>query len=245
MQTVSSNRGSHGKSAWAGIVFAVLYIGGVFVVGSTPGDIDKDGVNKSPSALTTAWRDFYSDSGNRWAIIIGAFILIVAAFTLVVFANEIRQRLVDAGAPGAAQLAFAASLLFAAATMAGATAMAWIPITKQFGNSALPEGEINYLTNVLGYGFMLMGGGVSAAVLLVISGRASVRTHVLPAWLGWAGVVSGIVVFFLSVFFLPMILFALWSIATAIIFLRRPPAALSGTLAPELEYGDSRTRSIA
>lgn len=245
MQTVSSTRASHPRTAWAGIAFAVLYIGGVFVVGSTPGDIDKDGINKSPSALTTAWHDFYSDSGNRWAIIIGAFILIASAVAFVVFANELRQRLLDAGAAGTAQIVFATSLLFAAVTMAGATAMAWIPITKQFGDAAIPEGELNYMTNPLGYGLMLMGGGVSAAVLLMTSGRASARTHILPSWLGWAGVVIGVIVLFLSVFFLPMILFALWSIAAAIVMLRRSPDVPSAAVAAESGYGDTRARSIA
>lgn len=222
METVSSRR-SVPSAAWAGVVFFVLYLVGFMMMGSSPDDTDD--VKDSASGMAAAWRDLYSDSGDRWAILIGAFLLAGAVLALVVFASELRQRLADAGAPAAGRLAFAASLLFGAVTLAGASAMAWIPGAKQLGDAPLPEGELNYMASQLGYALLLLGGGASAALLLVTSGRAGVRTHVLPTWLGWAGVVIGVALFFVGVLFIPMALFALWVLIAAITMIRKPAVA--------------------
>ena len=222
METVSSRR-SVPSAAWAGVAFFILYVVGFMMIGSSPDDTDS--VKDSPSGMAAAWRDHYSDSGRRWVILIAAFLLAAAVLALVVFTSELRQRLADAGAPAAGRLAFAASLLFGAVTLAGASAMAWIPGAKQFGDSPLPEGELNYMASQLGFALLLLGGGASAALLLVTSGRAGVRTHVLPTWLGWAGVVIGIALFFVGVLFIPMALFALWVLIAAITMIRKPTMA--------------------
>ncbi len=222
METVSSRR-SVPSAAWAGVVFFVLYLIGFTLIGSSADDTDN--VKDSASGMAAAWRDLYSDSGDRWVILIGAFVLAGAVLALIVFTSELRQRLADAGAPAAGRLAFAASLLFGAVTLAGACAMAWIPGAKQFGDSPLPEGELNYMASQLGYGLLLLGGGAAAALLLVTAGRAGVRTHVLPTWLGWAGVVVGVALFFVGVLFIPMALFALWVLIAAITMIRKPTMA--------------------
>lgn len=224
MEAMSPSRASRPSAAWAGVVFFVLYIVGAFFAGNSPADTGAADVKDSPSALTAVWHDFYNDSGNRWTIIIGAFIIGLAVIALVIFASELRERLVNAGAPRAGRLAFAASLMFAALTMAGVIVWAWIPAAKEFGNAPVPDGELNYMASVLGYALMLIGGGSAAAFMLVTSGRASVRTRILPAWLGWVGLVAGVVVFFLSPFFIPMALLALWVLISAIVLIRRPTA---------------------
>lgn len=221
METAESRR-SVPSAAWAGVAFFVLYVVGVMTIGRSP---NTDKVKDSPSGFAAAWNDFYADSGNRWAILIGAFLLAAAVLSLIVFVSALRQRLADAGAPAAGRLAFAASLLFGAVTLAGVSAMAWIPGAKQFGNSPLPEGDLNYMASQLGFGMLLLGGGAAAALLLVTAGRASVRTHVLPTWLGWAGVVVGVAVFFVGALFLPMALFALWVLIAAIMMIRKPTVA--------------------
>jgi type VI protein secretion system component VasF len=54
--------------------------------------------------------------------------------------------------------------------------------------------------------------------------RTKVRARALPPWLGWAAVVVGVVVFFLGLFFMPMLLLVLWAIVASIVCLRRPIA---------------------
>jgi hypothetical protein len=211
------------NTAWAGIVFAVLYVVGVIMAASSPSDTDK--YKDNAAKLTATWRTYYSDSGHRWTIIIGAWIIVGAVLALIVFASDLRDRLAEAGAPSSGRLAFGASILFGAVTMSGASAIAWIPGAKQFGSSPLPTNELNYLGSQLGFPFLLLGGGAAAALLLVSAGKGAARTGALPAWLSWAGVVIGVLVFFTGVFFLPMALLVLWVLIAAIVMMRKPLAA--------------------
>ena len=157
-------------------------------------------------------------------ILIGAWLLVAAVLALIVFAHDLRNRLADSGAAGAGRLAFGGSILFAAVTICGATALAWIPGARAFGNSPLPSGELAYLGSQLGYAILLLGGGAAAALMLVSAGGGAARSGALPKWLGWAGVVIGVLLFFVGVFFVPMALLALWVLVTAIVMLRRPAA---------------------
>jgi len=223
METAAPGR-SRPNTAWAGIVFAVLYIVGVMTAaGAQPANIDD--FKDSPADLAAGWPTYYEDSGHRWTILVGAFFVAGATLALIVFASALRDRLADAGAPTAGRLAFGASLVFAAITLAAVTAMGWIPGAKQFGGVAVPEGELNYLSSQLGFAMLLLGGGAAAALFLVTAGRAAGRTDVVPAWLGWAGVVIGVLVFFLGVMFVPMALFPLWVLITSIVLIRRPAGA--------------------
>ena len=208
------------KMAWAGIVFAVLYVAGTMLRGVSPSDVDK--VNDDPTALAATWHEYYSDSGHRWVILSGVFALMVACIAMVVFGAALRERLADAGAPTAGRLTFAASIMFGAVTMVGAVALAWIPGSKQFGDVAIPTSDLVYMGNQLGYGVLLLPGGAAAGFLLVTGGFAAARRGVLPTWLGWAGVVIGVIVFGLGGLFLPMALFVLWVLVVAIMLLRRP-----------------------
>ena len=218
METTPVTTTARRQMSWAGIIFAVLYVVGVLMASSQP---DTDDINDNPLRLTRAYRDYYSDSGHRTTIIIGAFVLLAATLSFVVFASEVRNRLADAGAANTGRLAFAGSIIFAAVTAAGAIALAWIPGTKEFGDFAVPVGDINYMASQLGFGLLLLAGGAAAALTLVSSGLGAARRDALPKWLAWAGVVIGILVFFIGGLFIPMVLFVLWVLVTAIVMRTR------------------------
>ena len=204
---------------WAGIVFAVLYVLGILMAASSPDITDK--VKRSPALSEAAWHKYYADSGHRTVIIIGAFVLAAAMLALMIFVSFLQDRLANDGAPTVtSRLVFAGALLFAAVTLAGAAALAWLPGAKAFGDSPLPAGSINYLASQLAFGLLLLGGGAAAALLLVSAGWAATRTGTLPKWLGWAGIVTGVLLFFLSAFFLPMALLVLWVLVTSVVLLR-------------------------
>lgn len=215
VQTRPSTR----ATAWGGIVFAVLYVVGVMLMfGPTPDDTHRD----QPAKYAADWYRVFSDGGNRTQMILGAYVVVVASLALVVFGSQLRDRLAARGAAGSGRLTFAGSILFGALTTAGAIALAWIPATKSFGDAALPRGEIVYVAPQLAFGLLLVGGGAGAALMLVSAGVGATRSRALPAWLGWAGIVIGVVVFALGAFFLPMILLVLWVLVAAIVALRRP-----------------------
>jgi hypothetical protein len=195
-------------------------VAGVLMVGGQPKTTNA--MKHSPAAAEAAWHKYYADSGHRAVILIGAFVVAAAVLALVVFASSLRERLTDAGAAApTSRLVFGGAVLFAAVTMAGAAALAWIPGAKTFGDSPLPVGSITYLASQLGIATLLLGGGAAAALLLVSAGWTATRCGALPKWLGWAGVVIGVLVFFLSVFFLPMALVPLWVLVASIAMLRR------------------------
>ena len=233
MEATNARRDSRSNAAWSGIVFAVLFVVGAMAAVSSPSSDVTDKLKDNPTGLAAAWHDYYADSGHRWTIIVGAFMLVAAALALVVFASELRQRLADSGAPGAGRLAFAGSLLFAAAAFAGAAGFAWIPASKQFGSVALPQGDLNYLGTQLGAALLLLGGGAAAAFLLVTSGYAGARTWVLPGWLGWAAVVIGVLLFFLAATFIAMALLAALGACRG----DRPHPQADHTLRPYLSIG--------
>ena len=94
-----------------------------------------------------------------------------------------------------------------------------------FGSSPIPTGELNYLAPQLGYGILLLPGGAAAALTLVAAGFRGARSRALPAWLGWAGVVIGVALFFIAAIFIPMILLVLWALIAGIVMVRRPVTA--------------------
>jgi|SRR5262245_10564056 len=220
---VSTARGNRG---WAGIVFAVLYVVGlVIVAGSAPDHADDKPFKDDPTKLSRLWRAYYNDSGHRTTIIIAVFIIVAAAVFFVVFGNDLRERLEASGARTTGILAFAGAIMFAAVTSIGALAVGWIPGSKTFGDVPIPTGELNYLSSQLGYGVMLLPGGAAAALTLIAGGFGGARSRALPAWLGWAGVVIGVILFFIAGLFIPLVLLVLWVLIVSIMMLRRPAAA--------------------
>jgi len=218
----TASRPTARATAWGGIVFAVLYVGGIMLMlGPTPDDTNRD----RPTKFADEWYRVFSDSGKRTQMILGAYVVIVASIALIIFGSQLRDRLAARGAAGSGRLTFAGSILFGALTTAGAIAMAWIPATKSLGDTALPRGEIVYLAPQLAFGLLLIGGGAGAALMLVSAGIGSIRTDALPTWLGWAAIVIGVIVFALGALFLPMVLLVLWVLVAATVVLRRPLTA--------------------
>ena len=75
----------------------------------------------------------------------------------------------------------------------------------------------------------LWGLSATAALTLVAGGFGGARSRALPAWLGWAGVVIGVLLFFIAGLFFPLVLLMLWVLIAGIVMLRRPvPAAVAG-----------------
>src|SRR5262245_1521158 len=223
--TTSEVQTTHRGKGWAGIVFVVLYVVGLVMIGgAAPEHADDKPYKDNPVKLAALWRAYYNDSGHRWMIIISVYIILAAAIAFVVFGNDLRERLDASGARTTAVLVLAGAIIFAVATAIGALALGWIPGSKQFGDVPVPNGELNYLSSQLGYGIMLLPGGGAIALTLVAGGFGGARSRALPAWLGWAGVVIGVGLFFSAGICLPLVLFVLWVLIVSIVMLRHPDA---------------------
>jgi hypothetical protein len=206
-------------TAWGGIAFAVLYVGGIMTMISNTPDTSNLDTHKE---WTAVYVKYYADSGNRATALIGAWILIFACIAVVVFGAHLHDRLTTAGSFTSARLAFAGSVLLASITMVGALAFAWLPGGVEFGDAPAVRGELAYWASQLAFGPILVGGGIAAALTLIAAGIGSVRTGALPAWLAWAGIVIAVIVGVLGAYFVPMVLLALWVLIAGIVGLRRP-----------------------
>lgn len=213
-------------TAWGGIGFAVLYVAGVMTgFAGTPDDTHID----QPARYTADWVKYYADSGNRTTALVGAYLLVAAAVAAVVFGAHLRERLGSAGAESSGRIALAGTIMLATLSTVAAVAFAWIPGAVTFGNAPAPQGELAHFASQLGFGALLVGGGMAGALVLIATGIGSTRTGAFPKWLAWAGIVAGVLVGAFGAFFVPMLLLVLWMLVAGIVGLRRPFANETAT----------------
>jgi hypothetical protein len=81
-------------------------------------------------------------------------------------------------------------------------------------------------------GYLLLVGGVMVASVMVLSAStAALRTGVLPAWLGWVGLVVAVVMIF-AVIFIPILVFVGWVLVVSLVMLVAAWRVRGGTAPP-------------
>jgi hypothetical protein len=203
----------------AGIVFAVAFVVGVLLATDTP---EGDESNAE-------WRRYFADSGNRRMIIIGVFVLALAALAFLVFLGVLRERL-RSGATATSSVstvAFASGIAFVTMVALFAAGVGAIPGSVEFGDNPLPpDANIMRTFESVGIGALLLFGAVTAGLLTVTTSIAARRVALFPRWLVIAGYVIGVIVILGGWLFIPMGLFVLWMLAVSIVLLMRSrPAA--------------------
>ncbi len=209
----------------AGIGFVVLFVVGVLLAFASQPNYKK---HDSPTVMAHKIFKIYDSSGSRAQIIIGAYLLVLSALTLVWFTVGLRARLVAAGrSPAVGRLLLGFAALAGAAIIVSALAMAAIAGSYVFGNEPLPTNADAIRTiNDFGSGLLLVGFGLSIAALIATVTVVAWRTALLPRWLTYGGVL-GVLAGVLAVTFLPLVLVMVWVLAVAIVGLRRPSADLA------------------
>jgi hypothetical protein len=163
-----------------GIIIAVFAIGG-----STPeGD---DGAAKV--------QDYYLKHHDKQAVL--AFVLATAVPFLLFFVSSLRNDLRRAGGTGQlANAAFAGGVLAAA----GFTILSTVHLALAESASHARTIATTQTLNVLdGNDFIPAAAGVG--LLVFAAGASAIRHGGLPKWLGWVGVVIGVVAFTPAGFF--------------------------------------------
>jgi hypothetical protein len=212
----------------AGILFVVLFVVGVLVSFANSPEIKK----KDDAASAAAkYVRFLSDSSNRTGIVIGAYVLIVAAAAFVWFANGLRELLGSNAVEG--RLVSGLGALGASAVAAGAIINATVAGSISFGNEPVPAGDTIRVLMDTFFPFLFVVFALISALLIAIVCVSLMRTRAMPGWIaytGWLGVIGGL----LAVIFLPVVLTLLWFLAVAVTGLVRPPAFVAGlAVAPE------------
>jgi hypothetical protein len=202
----------------AAIAFAVLFVVGVLMVSDTP---EGDESNAE-------WLRYYADSDNRRMIVIGAFVLALAALAFLVFLGVLRERLRNT-APGAewfGTTAFASGLLFVAMLAVATLGTASTSASVEFGDApVVRDADVLRTFESLGFGALLLFGAAAAGLLIITSSVAGGRASLFPRWLVVTGYVAGVIVLLGGLFFIPLVLFVLWMLVVGVVMLRRTSAA--------------------
>jgi hypothetical protein len=196
----------------SGVVFVVIAVLVFAIGGSTPGDHD--------SALKVA--SFYQKHHDKQMIL--AFILTISVPFLLFFVTALRNDLARAGGTGQlANLAFAGGVLAAA----GFTILATVHLAlADAGDSVKTLGTTQTLNVLDNNDYLPVGTGV--AVLVLGAGLAAVRHGGLPKWLGWVGIVLG-VLSFTPVGFFGFLLAGVWIVVASILLTQARQSAVAAT----------------
>ena len=216
--TVQGTPARAGALRWGGIggiVFAVAFVVGLLMMTDTP---DGDAPNRE-------WREYFSDSGNRWMIILGAFVLAVAVLGLLVFLSVLRER-VREGASGSSWLStavLASGLTLVAMIAVGGATLAAVAASIEIGEGSVPRSaDIPRSIESIGFGAILVFGMAAAGLMIATATAAGARAGLLPRWLVGAGYVVAVIVLLGGVLFIPMVLLVLWVLVVSILLLREP-----------------------
>ena len=195
----------------SGSAFALLlFFGSGQMFSSSP-----DTSNKTSEVVAQKYAAWLRDNGDRHSVVIGGFLIILAAIALVWFASAFRQRFAPAGAP---------LMGFAVLAAVGVAASAVGPLAlaggSAFGDDPVPtDGNVIWLVFSLSFPALLVIFGLASSAFiatLLVAGRGA-----LPMWLvifGWLAVLAGI----FGVEFVPMAIVLLWYLVAGIYGAVRP-----------------------
>jgi hypothetical protein len=197
----------------AGVAFVVVYIA-AWIISRSPDSDD-------PAATIAA---YYSEKSNRVLEVVSAYLFVAAAILFVCFVAGLRRRLrpAEGGEATATSVAYGGALVFAGLVVAGAMCIAAVPAGMALGGIRAPEGSdvINFVQSA-GYGMILVGGMLFAAMTIVAVSLVSMRTAALPRWSAWLGYVCAFVLLF-AVVWLPQIALLVWVLAISVVLFRTP-----------------------
>ncbi|MFG2503056.1 hypothetical protein ACGFSB_33220 [Streptomyces sp. NPDC048441] len=190
---------------------AVVLIAVAFVMGGDTPDVGDSGVQI---------KQFFQEHDTQQAV--SMYLLVLAGVFLVFFAGSLRHHLAESDRHGwLPQVAFAGGILSAGGFwVAAGVTLALIDASdeRKVGGSALQA------MNAIGNDFFIpFVGGIGIMVLAAGLGTARSGTP-LPRWLGWAGIVLGVLVFIPWVGFFAFLVSGLWIIVASVLLARRPNA---------------------
>jgi len=191
---------------FVGIIVAVFAIGG-----ETPDEHDS----------LAKVQAFYIKHHDKQTTV--AFVAIFALPFLLFFASTLRRALRRAGGTGQlANTAFAGAILAAAGF--GLVSTVHLALSNA-GESVRTLSTVQTLNVLDNNDFIPAAAGV--AVFVLAAGASAVRHGGLPRWLGWIGVVLGVVAFTPAGFF-AFLASGLWIIVASLLLLRAPAPTRPG-----------------
>jgi hypothetical protein len=209
-----TTRGLERWAALGGVLYVVLFVIGTILQfsGAPNGD--------APPSKVIAW---YSDSGHRDHLHIGWALIGLGLFAFLWFLSALRQALIRLVGEGfVPTLATVGGAVYATLALAAASVSDGIRTMNDdtYRHQVYPP--LVHAANDAAY-VLHSAGGAGIGAMMIAASLAVVRTRALPVWLGWLGVVAGIVAL-ASILFFPWFVIALWLlVASGILFAANSP----------------------
>jgi hypothetical protein len=208
--SAATDRSTRGLERWAalgGVLYVVLFVIGTILQfsGAPNGDA-------APSKVI-AW---YSDSGHRDRLHVGWVLIGLGLFSFLWFLAALRQALIRLVGEGfLPTLATVGGAVYATLALAAAAVSDGIRTMNDdtYNHRVFPE--LVHAANDAAY-VLHSTGGAGIGAMMIAASLAVVRTRALPVWVGWIGVVAGIIAL-ASIAFFPWFVIALWLLAASII----------------------------
>lgn len=191
------------------VLFVVMMVVGVFLGFDSP---DSDAPDQE-------WIDYMKDDNNLVRNLIGGYLLVIAGIMFLILLVAMYQRIRRAeGDGGWSMVMLVTGIGWTMGLIIGAILIQTIPGGIKFGNTPEPGAELARWLAQLGFGVILVAGGLCAALMSAVMSTLILRTKVLPPWLGYFGFLAALAMLF-AAFFLPVIIFLLWTLAIGIVLI--------------------------
>jgi uncharacterized membrane protein YhaH (DUF805 family) len=165
------------------------------------------------------WIDYVNDDGKLVRAIVGGYLIIIAALLFLVFLVIMYQRLRAANADATwSMVALVAGVAYSVCVMVGVIGVIVIAGGQKLGSATPATADISRWLPQLGFGVILLSGGMAAALMLAVMNTLILRTGILPAWIGYFGYLAAIGMVAAAIF-IPMLVFFLYMLVVGIVLL--------------------------
>lgn len=206
------HRSTAPTSRWryaSGIGLVVAYVGAAFL-GNTP----------DANASDHKWVTYFASSGNRAALIVCAFLLVIAGLCAVGFMLTLSSRVAEVTGERPGLLPVAAASVTAACFAVGGVLNAGVAGAMAFGKLPEPGAETLRVSSQVGFPIVAIGGMFALSLAIVVVSAKARRAHLIGTGLAAFGYVAA-VIGLLSMFWVPAALPMLWLLITSVALVAR------------------------
>jgi MFS family permease len=190
-----------------GIVFAVLILVAILVAGDM-GDTNREIL------------EYYADDGNRNQQFTSFILIGFGVLAFLVFLASLRTALLRAeGEPGTLTVVvFAAGVTFSALLLAANALFVGIAESTSDDDFQL-DPNLARLSENIGY-TLFVSALAAAGVMIAAASILMIRTGILGAWVGWAGLVIALALLAIGFAFVPVFGLIAWVFVVSVLLLR-------------------------
>ena len=160
--------------------------------------------------------EWLTAKSHQTRTLVGAYLMIGGAVAFLLFLSGVVVRVQNAHAPQVlVEFIRATGLAFAGCQLIGAMAMGCAALAVRSGVEPSPIDPAALRVTALGFSIWVIPGMLSAASFAVAVACAALSAKAFPTWVGWSGLLCGLVLLG-AIQFLPVMVLLLWVTAIAV-----------------------------